>query len=154
MNEPDYRVENGIFYIPADVPVVPIQSGWKRERMYSLRMINWHFWLATLGIVFYAASMWVSGITQGLMWREYGPDGYLVHSFADTVAAIRPMFIMRAFGGVLYLYVRGMCGAETPTVDRHPAGVFSWSPPAALVTALSDLLDGRLDEPDNHLGDA
>ena len=76
---------------------------WKRERMYSLRMINWHFWLATLGIVFYAASMWVSGITQGLMWREYGPDGYLVHSFADTVAAIRPMFIMRAFGGVLYL---------------------------------------------------
>jgi exodeoxyribonuclease V beta subunit len=46
-------------------------------------------------------------------------------------------------GGVLYLYVRGMCGAETPVVDGHPAGVFSWSPPAALVTALSDLLDGR-----------
>ena len=48
-------------------------------------------------------------------------------------------------GGVLYLYVRGMCGAETPTVDGHPAGVFSWTPPAGLVTALSDLLDGRLD---------
>ena len=76
---------------------------WKRERMYSLRMINWHFWLATLGIVFYAASMWVAGITQGLMWREYGSDGYLVNSFIDTVAALHPMYLMRAFGGVLYL---------------------------------------------------
>ena len=76
---------------------------WKRERMFSLRMINWHFWLATLGIVFYAASMWVAGITQGLMWREYGADGYLVNSFADTVAALHPMYLMRAFGGLLYL---------------------------------------------------
>ncbi len=76
---------------------------WKRERMYSLRMINWHFWLATLGIVFYASSMWVAGITQGLMWREYGPDGYLVNSFADTVAALHPMYILRMTGGLMYL---------------------------------------------------
>ncbi|MXP10754.1 cytochrome-c oxidase, cbb3-type subunit I [Pseudoblastomonas halimionae] len=77
---------------------------WKRERMYSLRMINWHFWLATLGIVFYAASMWVAGVTQGLMWRETDPNtGYLVNTFADTVAAVKPMFFMRAFGGLLYL---------------------------------------------------
>ncbi|MBD2841066.1 cytochrome-c oxidase, cbb3-type subunit I [Erythrobacter rubeus] len=76
---------------------------WKRERMYSLRMINWHFWLATLGIVFYAASMWVAGITQGLMWREYDANGYLVNSFIDTVTALKPMYMMRAFGGLLYL---------------------------------------------------
>ncbi|MGX7953503.1 cytochrome-c oxidase, cbb3-type subunit I [Tsuneonella sp. HG249] len=76
---------------------------WQRGRLYSLRMVNWHFWLATVGIVFYAASMWVAGITQGLMWREYGPDGYLVNSFAETVAALRPMFALRAFGGLLYL---------------------------------------------------
>ncbi len=76
---------------------------WKRERMYSLRMINWHFWLATLGIVIYAASMWVAGIQQGLMWREYGPDGYLVWSFADSVAAMFPMYVMRAVGGLMYL---------------------------------------------------
>ena len=76
---------------------------WKRERLYSLRMVNWHFWLATLGIVFYAASMWVAGITQGLMWREYGADGYLVNTFADTVAALHPLYVMRAFGGLLYL---------------------------------------------------
>ncbi|MEJ6011832.1 cytochrome-c oxidase, cbb3-type subunit I [Novosphingobium aquae] len=76
---------------------------WKRERIYSLRMINWHFWLATVGIVFYAASMWVAGIMQGLMWREYGADGYLVNSFVETVAALHPMFILRAVGGLMYL---------------------------------------------------
>ncbi|NML94127.1 cytochrome-c oxidase, cbb3-type subunit I [Novosphingobium olei] len=76
---------------------------WNRERLYSLRLVNWHFWLATTGIVFYAASMWVAGITQGLMWREYGPDGYLVNSFAETVAALHPMYALRAFGGLLYL---------------------------------------------------
>ena len=76
---------------------------WGRTSLYSLRMVNWHFWTATLGIVFYAASMWVAGITQGLMWREYGADGYLVNSFADSVAAIHPMYVLRAFGGLLYL---------------------------------------------------
>jgi len=76
---------------------------WNRERMYSLRLINWHFWTATIGIVFYAASMWVAGITQGLMWREYGADGYLVNSFADAVAAIHPMYVLRVVGGLLYL---------------------------------------------------
>ncbi|NNK45925.1 MAG: cytochrome-c oxidase, cbb3-type subunit I [Altererythrobacter sp.] len=76
---------------------------WERQRMYSMRMINWHFWLATLGIVFYTASMWVAGITQGLMWREYGADGYLVNSFADTVAALKPMYSLRVLGGLFYL---------------------------------------------------
>ncbi|MES2493145.1 MAG: cytochrome-c oxidase, cbb3-type subunit I [Pseudomonadota bacterium] len=76
---------------------------WSRPRLYSLRMINWHFWLATVGIVFYAASMWVAGIMQGLMWREYGADGYLVNSFVESVAAVHPMFLLRAFGGLLYL---------------------------------------------------
>jgi cytochrome c oxidase cbb3-type subunit 1 len=85
---------------------------WARPRLYSLRMVNWHFWLATVGIVFYAASMWVAGITQGLMWREYGADGYLVNSFAETVVALKPMFFLRAFGGLLYL-----SGAVVMTVN-------------------------------------
>ncbi|MFC4254370.1 cytochrome-c oxidase, cbb3-type subunit I [Altererythrobacter xixiisoli] len=76
---------------------------WQRDRLYSLRMVNWHFWLATVGIVFYAASMWVAGITQGLMWREYGADGYLVNSFVETVSALHLMYLLRAFGGGLYL---------------------------------------------------
>ncbi len=92
---------NGMITFAAIYFLVP--RLWNRERLYSLRMVNWHFWLATAGIVFYAASMWVAGITQGLMWREYGADGYLVNSFAETVSALHPMYILRAFGGVLYL---------------------------------------------------
>ncbi|WP_144096380.1 cytochrome-c oxidase, cbb3-type subunit I [Croceicoccus sediminis] len=92
---------NGMITFSAIYFLVP--RLWNRERLYSLRMVNWHFWLATAGIVFYAASMWVAGITQGLMWREYGADGYLVNSFAETVAALHPMYILRAFGGLLYL---------------------------------------------------
>jgi cytochrome c oxidase cbb3-type subunit 1 len=76
---------------------------WGRTRLYSLRMINWHFWLATLGIVFYAAAMWVAGIMQGLMWREYGADGYLVYAFSEVVSAMFPMYVVRSVGGLLYL---------------------------------------------------
>ncbi len=85
---------------------------WNRQRLYSLRMVNWHFWLASAGIVFYASAMWVSGIMQGLMWREYGADGYLVYSFVETVDAMFPMYLIRAFGGLLYL-----AGAVVMTVN-------------------------------------
>ncbi len=76
---------------------------WNRERLYSPRMVNWHLWLATIGIVVYAAVMWVAGITQGLMWREYDDQGFLVNSFVDTVTAIHPEYVMRMIGGLLYL---------------------------------------------------
>ncbi len=92
---------NGMISFAAIYYLVP--RLWGQKRLYSLRWVNWHFWLATLGIVFYAAAMWVAGITQGLMWREYGVDGYLVNSFAETVVALKPMYLLRAFGGALYL---------------------------------------------------
>ncbi len=76
---------------------------WNRERLYSVRMVNWHFWLATLGIVLYAAAMWVAGIQQGLMWREYDDQGFLVYSFAETVAAMFPYYVIRVTGGAFYL---------------------------------------------------
>jgi cytochrome c oxidase cbb3-type subunit 1 len=76
---------------------------WNRERLYSETLVSWHFWLATLGIVLYAASMWVSGIMQGLMWREYDEQGFLVYSFAETVEAMHPYYVIRAIGGLLYL---------------------------------------------------
>ena len=66
-------------------------------------MVNWHFWLATLGIVVYAAVMWVAGIQQGLMWREYDDQGFLVYSFAESVAAMVPYYVLRALGGALFL---------------------------------------------------
>ncbi len=76
---------------------------WGRKTMHSEAAINWHFWLATIGIVLYASSMWVSGIMEGLMWREVDSQGFLVNSFADTVAAKYPMYIVRGLGGVLFL---------------------------------------------------
>ncbi|NQY60893.1 cytochrome-c oxidase, cbb3-type subunit I [Cognatishimia sp.] len=76
---------------------------WNRGSMYSNAAMNWHFWLAMIGIVLYAASMWVSGIMEGLMWREVDDQGFLVNSFADTVSAKFPMYVVRGLGGVLYL---------------------------------------------------
>jgi len=76
---------------------------WGRERLYSLSLVSWHFWLATIGIVLYAASMWVTGIMEGLMWREVDANGFLVNAFADTVSAKFPMYVVRALGGTLYL---------------------------------------------------
>ena len=76
---------------------------WGRAQLYSVRMVNWHFWCATLGIVLYISSMWVAGIMQGLMWREYNPDGFLVYGFAEVIAAMEPFYLIRALGGLLYL---------------------------------------------------
>ncbi|WP_421578125.1 cytochrome-c oxidase, cbb3-type subunit I [Shinella sp. M31] len=92
---------NGLITFGAIYFLVP--KLWKRERLYSIRMVNWHFWLATLGIVVYAAVMWVAGIQQGLMWREYDAQGFLVYSFAETVAAMFPYYVLRAVGGGLFL---------------------------------------------------
>ncbi len=92
---------NGMISFGAIYFLVP--KLWNRERLYSLRYVNWHFWLATIGIVLYASSMWVSGIMQGLMWREYDGLGFLIYSFAESMEAMHPMYIIRALGGVLYL---------------------------------------------------
>lgn len=76
---------------------------WGRKTLYSMAAVNWHFWLATIGIVLYASSMWVAGVTQGLMWREYDSLGFLVNSFADTVAVLHPYYVIRMLGGLLFL---------------------------------------------------
>jgi cytochrome c oxidase cbb3-type subunit I len=92
---------NGMISFGAIYFLVPVL--WGRERLYSLRLVNWHFWLATIGIVIYASVMWVSGIMQGLMWREVGADGFLAYSFVETVQEMHPYYIARAFAGLLYL---------------------------------------------------
>jgi len=76
---------------------------WNRKELYSLRLVNWHFWISTLGIVLYITSMWVSGILQGLMWRAYTSLGFLEYSFIETVAAMHPFYVIRAAGGALFL---------------------------------------------------
>ena len=69
---------------------------WKRERLYSLRFVSYHFWISTIGIVLYITSMWVSGILQGLMWRSYDSLGFLQYSFVETVEAMHPFYVIRA----------------------------------------------------------
>jgi len=76
---------------------------WKKERLYSNALVEWHFWIATTGIVLYIAAMWVSGIMEGLMWREYTPDGFLANSFIETVAAKHVENVIRALGGLMFL---------------------------------------------------
>ncbi len=76
---------------------------WKRERLYSLRLVTYHFWISTIGIVLYITAMWISGIMQGLMWRAYDSLGFLQYSFIETVEAMHPYYVIRAFGGVLFL---------------------------------------------------
>ncbi len=75
---------------------------WNRK-LYSLKLVNWHFWISTIGIVLYITSMWVAGILQGLMWRAYTNLGFLEYSFVETVEAMHPFYVIRALGGALFL---------------------------------------------------
>jgi len=107
---------------------------WNRKGLYSLRLVSWHFWVSTLGIVFYITAMWVSGILQGLMWRAYTSLGFLEYSFIETVAAMHPFYVIRALGGALFLIgalimafnlwmtVRCEEAADTPEAHALPPG--------------------------------
>jgi cytochrome c oxidase cbb3-type subunit I/II len=76
---------------------------WKNGA-YSEKMANWHFWLGTTGLIFWALPMYVAGFTQSLMWKEFSPEGTLVYgNFLETVTQIIPMYALRAFGGTLYI---------------------------------------------------
>jgi len=72
-------------------------------KLYSLKLVETHFWIATIGIVLYITSMWISGIMQGLMWRAINDDGTLTYSFVESVQAMHPFYIIRAAGGLLFL---------------------------------------------------
>ena len=74
-----------------------------RERMYSTRLIDVHFWTTTIGIVLYIASMWIAGVMQGLMWRAVNDDGTLTYSFVESLEATYPFYSVRLVGGVLVL---------------------------------------------------
>lgn len=75
-----------------------------KTKMFSVRLMNIHFWLGTIGIVIYTLPMYVSGLVQGLMWKEFNADGTLMYgNFLETVLELIPMYWMRAFGGSLYV---------------------------------------------------
>ena len=100
-----------------------------QTEMYSKRLIEIHFWVATIGVVLYIASMWIAGVTQGLLWRAVNEDGTLTYTFVEGVKATFPFYVIRLFGGVLYLggmlvmvynVVKTMLLAQ-PANDKIPA---------------------------------
>jgi cytochrome c oxidase cbb3-type subunit 1 len=74
-----------------------------RTEMHSVRAMNLHFWIATIGVVLYITAMWIAGVMQGLMWRAVSDDGSLTYTFVESVKATYPFYAIRLLGGVLYL---------------------------------------------------
>jgi cytochrome c oxidase cbb3-type subunit I len=114
---------------------------WKKKEMYSTKLIEWHFWIATTGILLYIAAMWVSGIMEGLMWREYTPQGFLAYSFIETVSAKHVENVIRTVGGLMFLtgalimIVNIWKTIATPNpelADAEPADKTSTAPAAAI----------------------
>ncbi|WP_338413249.1 cytochrome-c oxidase, cbb3-type subunit I [uncultured Sphaerotilus sp.] len=91
----------GLVSIGSLYHLIPRMFG--RKQMYSIRAMELHFWIATIGIVLYIAAMWIAGVMQGLMWRATNPDGTLVYSFVESVKATYPFYVIRLGGGVMYL---------------------------------------------------
>ncbi|MEM0516271.1 cytochrome-c oxidase, cbb3-type subunit I [Pseudoalteromonas sp. YIC-827] len=84
--------------IGATYHLIPALFG--HSRMYSVKLVNTHFWLHTVGVVLYIVAMWISGVMQGLMWRAVNEDGTLMYSFVQSLEASYPFYIMRFLGGV------------------------------------------------------
>ena len=91
----------GLISMGALYHLIPRMFG--RKQMYSMRAVELHFWIATIGIVLYIAAMWIAGVMQGLMWRAVNADGTLVYSFVESVKATYPFYVIRLGGGLLYL---------------------------------------------------
>ena len=93
-----------------------------KPQMHSVKLITVHFWVSTIGIVLYIASMWIAGVMQGMMWRESNADGTLAYSFVESVKVSYPFWAIRFVGGLLYLtgmlimaynMVKTMAGGKT-----------------------------------------
>ncbi|HZX81027.1 MAG TPA: cytochrome-c oxidase, cbb3-type subunit I [Lysobacter sp.] len=104
------------------------------EKMHSIKAIDAHFWLHTVGVVFYIVAMWIAGVTQGLMWRATNPDGTLTYSFVESLNATYPYYLIRLGGGLLVvggMLLMGWNVLKTIAAGRAPAP----APAAALARA-------------------
>jgi cytochrome c oxidase cbb3-type subunit 1 len=101
--------------------LLPRLSG--KKEMWSMKLVEVHFWTATIGIVLYIAAMWIAGVMQGLMWRAVNDDGTLTYSFVESVKATFPYYVVRMVGGLLYLAGMLMMAYNTfkTVVDSKPA---------------------------------
>ena len=110
----------GLITIGSLYYMIPRMFG--QTKMYSVKAIELHFWISTLGIVLYIAAMWMAGVMQGLMWRAVNADGTLVYSFVESVKATYPFYLIRLVGGLLYL--SGMGVMVWNTVKTAQAGQY------------------------------
>ena len=107
---------------------------WRREAMYSNRLIEWHFWLALSGTVVYVMALWNAGIIQGLMWRTTTEAGSLAYSFTQSMEAMQPYYVSRAIGGLLFVFgaIIG-CYNIWMTIRTAPSAQRAGDAPAELV---------------------
>jgi cytochrome c oxidase cbb3-type subunit 1 len=102
------------------------------KKMYSVKAVDLHFWVSTIGIVLYIASMWIAGVMQGLMWRAFNDDGTLTYTFIETIAATKPYYAIRLLGGILYLSGMFVMAWNTwKTMTMKPAPAFEASAPVS-----------------------
>ena len=92
---------------------------WKKKALYSKSLVEWHFWISTIGILFYMISMWFAGILEGLMWRAYNEFGFLEYTFVETVEAKHISYIIRALS-VVGLYFLGAAMMSYNFVAHSP----------------------------------
>jgi cytochrome c oxidase cbb3-type subunit 1 len=100
------HVHSGALGWVSMISVGAIYYIWPRltERpLYSMKLVNWHYWVSTVGTLLYVTSLWIAGIMQSLMWRQIKPDGSLAYSFVETMNALQPYYVVRLVGGALFL---------------------------------------------------
>ncbi|MBW7676363.1 cytochrome-c oxidase, cbb3-type subunit I [Chryseobacterium chendengshani] len=120
-----------------------------RTQIWSVKLANWHFWLGTLGIIFYVVPMYISGFTQGLMWKQFNPDGTLLwKNWLDTVTAIIPYFQLRFVGGLFYFSGGVLMAINLIATVRK--GSFQKNVPAEAF-ALADISNKRKEGEGAHL---
>jgi cytochrome c oxidase cbb3-type subunit 1 len=101
------------------------------RELFSLKLVETHFWVATIGIVLYITAMWISGIMQGLMWRAFDADGTLTYSFVESVQAMHPYYVVRFLGGLLYLSGMLIMAYNIARTIMAPVAVKQAAPSAA-----------------------
>ncbi|WP_345335259.1 cytochrome-c oxidase, cbb3-type subunit I [Ferrimonas pelagia] len=99
-----------------------------QKQMYSVKLINVHFWLATVGTVLYIVAMWISGVMQGLMWRAVNADGTLTYSFVEALSASYPFYIVRFIGGCFFLFGMFLMAYNVFRTVKAPDGSIAASP--------------------------
>jgi cytochrome c oxidase cbb3-type subunit 1 len=101
------------------------------KQMFSVKAVDLHFWVSTIGIILYISSMWIAGVMQGLMWRAFNDDGTLTYSFIETIAATKPYYVIRLLGGLMYLSGMFVMAWNTwKTMGHREAPIFQAAAPA------------------------